>query len=150
MSVENWWNNTDWGKLKPVPLSLCPSQIPHGLPCDGTPASSVRGRWPSVWATARPDISVTWLLFIACFLHFYSCYTAWQHNPGLSTYLKFFGRFWWKLTLCMSLLLVKVCFISFVHFNSFQAPPSCQNLRIYCGVFRKIFTTGKKVMNKIV
>jgi hypothetical protein len=33
---EEWWNYADRGKLKnsgkkPVPVPLCPSQIPHGL-----------------------------------------------------------------------------------------------------------------------
>jgi hypothetical protein len=49
----------------------------------------------------------------------------------------------------MSLLLVRACFVSFVHFNSFLNPPLRQDLSIYCGVFRKIFTVGKKVLNKI-
>jgi hypothetical protein len=43
------WNDTDRGKSeelveKPVPVSLCLPQIPHGLPCGRTRASAVRIR----------------------------------------------------------------------------------------------------------
>jgi hypothetical protein len=49
MSVGHWWDNTDrgklkyWGEKKPVPVPLCPQQTSHGLTCDRTQASAVRG-----------------------------------------------------------------------------------------------------------
>lgn len=115
-NVVHWWNTTDWGKLKPVPFSLCPSQISYGLPCDGTPASAVRGRRPVFWAVALPHISVIWLLFITCSIHFTEPNSVIQVWP---TYLKSFGWFWCKLTLYLLLLFLRECFVSFVHFNSF-------------------------------
>jgi hypothetical protein len=50
------WNDTDRGKPKnsrekPVPVPLCPPQIPHGL----TQASAVRDRWLTAWAMALPS-----------------------------------------------------------------------------------------------
>ena len=39
---------------KPVPVPLCPPQIPHGLARDRTGASAVRGRRLTAWAMARP------------------------------------------------------------------------------------------------
>jgi hypothetical protein len=46
---ENRWNEIDMGKPKysgekPVPVALCPPQIPHGLSRDRNRASAVRGR----------------------------------------------------------------------------------------------------------
>jgi hypothetical protein len=38
---------------KPVPVSLCPPQIPHRLTRDRTRASAVRGRQLTAWAMAR-------------------------------------------------------------------------------------------------
>jgi hypothetical protein len=47
--MEQLWNKIDRGKpknsgKKPVPVLLCPTQIPHGLTQDRTWASAVRGR----------------------------------------------------------------------------------------------------------
>jgi hypothetical protein len=39
---------------KPVPVPLCPPQIPHGLIRAWTRASAVRGRRLAAWAMARP------------------------------------------------------------------------------------------------
>jgi hypothetical protein len=39
---------------KPVPLPLCPPQIPHGLTRDRARPSAVRGRRLTSWAMARP------------------------------------------------------------------------------------------------
>jgi hypothetical protein len=44
--MEHRWNEIDRGKPKylgekPVPVPLCPPQIPHGLTRDGTRASGV-------------------------------------------------------------------------------------------------------------
>jgi hypothetical protein len=55
------WNETDRGKPKysgekPVPVPLCPPQIPHGLTRDRTQASAVRGRRLTAWAMARPSV----------------------------------------------------------------------------------------------
>jgi hypothetical protein len=38
---------------KPVPVPLCPPQIPHGLPLARTLASTVRSRRLTAWARAR-------------------------------------------------------------------------------------------------
>jgi hypothetical protein len=44
---------------KPVPVPLCPPQIPHGLTRDRTQASALRGQLLTAWAMARPyeDVS---------------------------------------------------------------------------------------------
>ena len=57
--MEHMWNESDRGKPKysggkPVPVSLCPPQIPHGLTRDRTRVSAVTGRRLTAWATARP------------------------------------------------------------------------------------------------
>jgi hypothetical protein len=57
--MENRWNEIDRGKPKysgekPVPVPLCPSQIPHGLTRDRTRASAVGGRRLTASAMARP------------------------------------------------------------------------------------------------
>jgi hypothetical protein len=39
---------------KPVPVSLCPPQIPHGPTRDRTRSSAVRGWRLTAWAMARP------------------------------------------------------------------------------------------------
>jgi hypothetical protein len=41
--MEHWWNEIDRGKpkysgKKPVPVPLCPPQIPHGLTRDADPS----------------------------------------------------------------------------------------------------------------
>jgi hypothetical protein len=47
--------NTRW---KPVPVLLCPPQIPDtGAQ---TRSSSVRSQWLTVWATARPPMFLLW------------------------------------------------------------------------------------------
>jgi hypothetical protein len=43
---------TDELREKPVSVSLCPSQIAHGLPRARTRASALRGRQLTAWATA--------------------------------------------------------------------------------------------------
>jgi hypothetical protein len=48
---------------KPVPVPLCPSQIPHGLTRDRTRASVVRGRRLTAWAMARPETSLQAAVF---------------------------------------------------------------------------------------
>jgi hypothetical protein len=58
VNMEQRWNDID-GKTeelggKPVPVLLCPSQIPHGLPWVRTLASTVRSRWLTAWAMAWP------------------------------------------------------------------------------------------------
>jgi hypothetical protein len=40
----------------PVPVPLCPPQIPHGLTWVRTWASTVGGRWLTIWAMARPSL----------------------------------------------------------------------------------------------
>jgi hypothetical protein len=62
---ERRWNDTDRGKTekleeKPVPVPLCPPQIPHGLTRALTRASAVRGRRLTTWAMATaPEWYVT-------------------------------------------------------------------------------------------
>jgi hypothetical protein len=50
----NWHRKTEVLGGKPVPVPLCPPQIPHGLTRDRTLASAVRGRRLTAWAMARP------------------------------------------------------------------------------------------------
>jgi hypothetical protein len=57
VNMEQRWN--DDGKaerlgVKPVPVPPCPPQIPHGLTCERTRASSVRIRQLTAWAMTRP------------------------------------------------------------------------------------------------
>jgi hypothetical protein len=58
---ERRWNDID-GKTeelgeKPIPVPLCPPQIPHGLTQALTRASMVRGWWLTTWAMARPSLN---------------------------------------------------------------------------------------------
>jgi hypothetical protein len=62
---EHRWNEIDRGKPKysggggePVPVPLCPPQIPHELTWDRTRASAVRGRRLTAWAMARPTLTL--------------------------------------------------------------------------------------------
>ena len=60
MGVEQWWNDTGWGKptySKPVPLPLCLPQIPCGLTQGRTQTSKVRGRHVTVLAM-RSQLSI--------------------------------------------------------------------------------------------
>ena len=50
----NWQGKTEVLGEKPVPVPLCPPQIPHGLIWDRTRSSAVRGRRLTAWAMARP------------------------------------------------------------------------------------------------
>jgi hypothetical protein len=50
----NWQGKTEVLGEKPVPVPLCPPQIPHGLTLDRNRASSVRVRRLTAWAMARP------------------------------------------------------------------------------------------------
>jgi hypothetical protein len=50
----NWQGKTEVLGENPVPVPLCPPQIPHGLNRDRTRASVVRGRRLTAWAMARP------------------------------------------------------------------------------------------------
>jgi hypothetical protein len=47
---------TEGLREKRVPVPLCPPQIPHAPPWERTLASSVRSRWLTAWAMARPSI----------------------------------------------------------------------------------------------
>jgi hypothetical protein len=49
----NWQGKTKVLGGKPVPVPLCPPQIPHGLTRDRTRASAVEGRRLTAWAMAR-------------------------------------------------------------------------------------------------
>jgi hypothetical protein len=50
----NWQGKTEVLGEKPVPVPLCPPQIPHGLTRDRTRASAVRAWRLTPWAMARP------------------------------------------------------------------------------------------------
>jgi hypothetical protein len=50
----NWQGKTEELGEKPIPVPLCPPQIPHGLNRDRTRASAVGGRRLTAWAMARP------------------------------------------------------------------------------------------------
>jgi hypothetical protein len=51
----NWQGKTEELGEKPVPVPLCPRQIPHALTRDRTRASALRGRRLTAWAMARPN-----------------------------------------------------------------------------------------------
>jgi hypothetical protein len=52
VTVEYWQGKTEELGEKPVPMPLCPPQIPHGLTRSRTRASAVRGRRLTTWGTA--------------------------------------------------------------------------------------------------
>jgi hypothetical protein len=52
----NWQGKSEELGEKPVPVPLCPPQIPHGLTRDRTRASAVGGRRLNAWAMARPSV----------------------------------------------------------------------------------------------
>jgi hypothetical protein len=63
-SVEwNWLGKTEALGEKPVPESLCPPQISHGLTRDRTRVSAVRGRRLTAWATV---LAITEALIMSC------------------------------------------------------------------------------------
>jgi hypothetical protein len=51
----NWQGKTEILGEKPVPMPLCPPQIPHGLTRDRTRARAVRGRRLTAWTMVRPQ-----------------------------------------------------------------------------------------------
>jgi hypothetical protein len=55
----NWQGKTEVLGEKPVPVPLCPPQIPHGLTRDQTRASVVRGWRLTAWAIARPNVTLS-------------------------------------------------------------------------------------------
>jgi hypothetical protein len=50
----NWQGKPEVLGEKPVPVTLCPTQIAHGLTRDRTRAAAVRGWRLTAWALARP------------------------------------------------------------------------------------------------
>jgi hypothetical protein len=54
----NWQGKTEVIGEKPVPLPLCPPQIPHGLTRDQTRTSAVGGLRLTAWAMARPQFQL--------------------------------------------------------------------------------------------
>jgi hypothetical protein len=54
-----WQGKTEGFGEKRVPVPICPSQIPDGLPWERVHASAVRSRRLTAWATARPPTAVT-------------------------------------------------------------------------------------------
>jgi hypothetical protein len=72
--MEHRWNEIDRGKPKylgekPVPMPLCPPQIPHGLTRYRTRASAVRTRRLTAWAMARPKAVRFSKMFLSIKLH---------------------------------------------------------------------------------
>jgi hypothetical protein len=61
----NWQGKTEVLGEKPVPVPLCPPQIPHRLARDLTRAFAVGGRRLTAWAMARP---LKGLWFQGCWL----------------------------------------------------------------------------------
>jgi hypothetical protein len=62
--IEHRWNEIDREKpkysgKKPVPVPLCPPQIPHELTRYRTRACALGGRRLTAWATARPPKRVS-------------------------------------------------------------------------------------------
>jgi hypothetical protein len=51
----NWHGKTEVLGEKPVPVPLCPPQIPPGLTRDRIRVSAVRGRRLTAWAMSRPS-----------------------------------------------------------------------------------------------
>jgi hypothetical protein len=49
---------SDWLGEKPVPVLLCPPQIPHGLPWERTQASAMRIQRLIIWAMERSAIGL--------------------------------------------------------------------------------------------
>jgi hypothetical protein len=56
----NWRGKTEVLGEKPVPVPLCPPQIPHALTSGRTRASAVGGRRLTAWAMARLSPLVNW------------------------------------------------------------------------------------------
>jgi hypothetical protein len=54
-----WHDKTEELGEKPVPVPLCPPQIPYGLTRARTLASAVRGWRLTTWAMARPRLHVS-------------------------------------------------------------------------------------------
>ena len=60
---------------KPVPVPLCPPQIPHGPIRDQTRASAVRGRRLAAWAMAGPNVCfLRSNLVLVCLMYLYSIF----------------------------------------------------------------------------
>jgi hypothetical protein len=62
----NWQGKTKVLRGKPVPVPLCPPQIPHGLTRDRTRASAVGGRRRTAWAMARPRLRFGSMSLFCC------------------------------------------------------------------------------------
>jgi hypothetical protein len=89
--VEWYWQvKTEVLGEKPVPVSLCPPQIPHGLNRDRTRASEVGGRRLTAWAMARPKCVCITLLIpplsadnrLASIFHAESVTYSWWEGRG--------------------------------------------------------------------
>jgi hypothetical protein len=55
----NWQGKIEVLGWKPVPVPLCPPQIPYGMTRDRTRASAVGGRRLTAWSMARPQSRLT-------------------------------------------------------------------------------------------
>jgi hypothetical protein len=71
------WNDMERGKTeefrqKPVPVPLCPLQIPHWLTRAQTRSSIVRGWWLTAWAMAQP-LSISYICMLTKPSWFWNC-----------------------------------------------------------------------------
>jgi hypothetical protein len=63
-----WQEKTEELGEKPVPVPLCPPQIPHGLTWERTRASAVRGRRLTTWAfLGNLHVAVSCCSRVLCF-----------------------------------------------------------------------------------
>jgi hypothetical protein len=63
-----WQGKTEELGENPVPVPMCPPEIPHGQTQAWTWASAVRGRLLTAWAMARPQPNNTSAWFYSTFL----------------------------------------------------------------------------------
>jgi hypothetical protein len=69
-----WQGKTEELGEKPVPVPLCPPQIPHGLTRARIRSSAVRGRRLTTWAMVRPYIDLgPWRLHNGGYSYYPSC-----------------------------------------------------------------------------
>jgi hypothetical protein len=83
----HWQRETEGLRKKPVPVPLCPPQIPHRLIKVCIWASTVRGRWLTAWTTTQ---SSSHILILHIILRFQTMY----HKCTFSLSLTYFKMPW--------------------------------------------------------
>jgi hypothetical protein len=86
----NWQGKTEVLGEKPVPVPLCPPQIPHRLTRDRTRAFAVGGRRLTAWAMARPcctlSVRTRMCVVIIVMVTLNNCLLQWfEHKWHLTT-----------------------------------------------------------------